>query len=112
MVKCRYHCDRAGWTCCFLCTKKCKLHCTKRCSRLRGGRQCVIHYAKKNGMPDPKWRDIPGTIVCVGRGGKSEDGRSRNRNVLVETAEGLVVVPFFNVKYEKESSEGDKSKTV
>jgi hypothetical protein len=59
---------------------------------LKPGDRCAIHYAAKNQMPDPRWRDCPGVIRAVSRPGKGP------RNVLVETEIGRVVVPRWNVR--------------
>lgn len=51
---------------------------------------CIIHYATKNKAPDPKWREVPGSVLSQGRG-------PGPKNVLVLTAKGTVVVPRGNV---------------
>lgn len=58
--------------------------------------RCRLHYAEKNGLPDPRWRGREGVVVCRGRG-------PGPRNVLVRTVDGeLVVVPRGNVRVERE----------
>lgn len=56
-----------------------------------GSDRCVIHYARSNRLPHPRWRDREGTVVCVGH-------RPGPRNVLVRTEVGAVVVPWRNVR--------------
>lgn len=50
----------------------------------------IIHYAKKNQAPDPKWRDRECTVLIR--------SRKAPRNVLVQTDIGKVVVPKWNVR--------------
>jgi hypothetical protein len=54
--------------------------------------QCIIHYASKNQMPDPKWREKFGRVLVRGRG-------PGPKNMLVMTNMGTVVVPRGNVRY-------------
>ncbi len=63
---------------------------------MKPGDRVVIHYAATNQMPDPKWRDRPGVVRAVTRGGRGP------RNVLVETDVGPVVVPRWNVRPARE----------
>jgi hypothetical protein len=51
----------------------------------------IIHYAKKNQAPDPKWRDRPCEVLTRASG-------KGPRNLLVKTDIGLVVVPRWNVR--------------
>lgn len=59
---------------------------------MKPGDPCIIHYAKSNLMPDPKWRDREGIVKVI-----SPPGR-HPRNILVETVAGLVVVPRWNCR--------------
>jgi hypothetical protein len=54
-------------------------------------RYATIHYAAKNQAPDPRWRELPGTVITRGRG-------PGPRNVLLQTEKGTVVVPRGNVR--------------
>jgi hypothetical protein len=51
-----------------------------------------IHYAEKNNMPDIKWREEKGKMICRGYG-------KGPKNVLVLTRHGTVVVPRGNIKF-------------
>jgi hypothetical protein len=54
--------------------------------------RCRLYYAEKNLLPDPRWREREGVVLCRGRG-------PGPRNVLVSTLDGeLVVVPRGNVR--------------
>ncbi len=55
---------------------------------------CLIHYAEKNLTPDPKWRELRGIAIAMGRHGGP-------KNILVETSLGRVVVPRGNVRFER-----------
>lgn len=106
---CRYGLAGCGKRCCFLCPEKCKLACTLKCKALldrekvtaatASGHNVIIHYAKKNQMPDPRWRGLTGVLLITGRG-------RGPRNVLVETAKGTVVVPRLNARYLKDGTSG------
>lgn len=105
MEICKYGLAGCGKRCCFLCQEKCKLACTLKCQRYyryekaMNKHNIIIHYAKKNLMPDPRWREITGVLLITGRGGGP-------RNVLVKTARGTVVVPRLNVRYLKDGTSG------
>lgn len=124
---CRYSCRNAGYECCWLChrhpdnikdkDKPCKFACTLKCLSLikhesktlpvvnkpvkaaRPCRLCRIRYAAFNNKKpvisngvEPKYRDLDGKAICMAKG-------PGPRNVLIETKEGLVVVPFGNVRW-------------
>lgn len=103
---CHYGCRDEGRQCCWMCSKKgkCHLACTRPCDKYRnykppepepvGITLATIHYAKKNQAPDPKWRGLSGVVLCVGKG-------RGNRNALVRTEIGAVVVPFGNLRWTK-----------
>lgn len=99
---CHYGLAGCGKRCCFLCSEKCSLACTLKCQRYYRYEKTliidnvIIHYAKKNQAPDPKWRDITGVLLITSRG-------KGPRNVLVKTNIGTVVVPRLNVRYLKTS---------
>ena len=59
---------------------------------MKSGDAVKIHYAAKNQMPDPKWREREGTVLVVTSGGKGP------RNVAVRTDIGDVVVPRWNCR--------------
>lgn len=61
---------------------------------MKPGAPCIIHYAEKNCLPDPKRRERRGMIMAVGRG-------PGPWNVLVRTKIGDVVVPRGNVRLDR-----------
>lgn len=50
-----------------------------------------IYYRGRTAELNTQWQNVPGRVVCRGRG-------KGPRNVLIETAQGLVVVPGRNVR--------------
>jgi hypothetical protein len=62
---------------------------------LRPGDPVLIHYAAKNRLPDPRWRDRRGVVRVAGRG-------PGPWNVLIDTDIGPVIVPRGNVVPVKE----------
>ncbi len=58
---------------------------------LKPGDHVRIHYAEKNQLPDPRWREKAGVVRVAGHG-------PGPWNVLVDTDIGPVVVPRGNVR--------------
>jgi|GEM_PF-2967094 len=62
----------------------------------------MTHYIQYRGHTaelNKHWQNVPGRVVCR--------GREKNRNVLIETALGRVVVPGRNVRRLREGEHYD-----